>query len=516
MTLVKDVATAMAGRELPAVFGVPGGGVSLELITELEHLGLPFVTTQSEGAAAVMAGTAGRLGSSVGVALGIKGPGLTNMVPGLAACRFESLPVIGLVEAYPPHTPPTVAHKRIDHSRVVDGVTKGYGGLAVRGPSFEEFAEYAQSEIPGPVVLDFVGEGDHEGYALNPESAPFRPEDTTAWRQVVKQASQPVMIVGTLAMRLGLHDQLDRLSFPVFSTAAAKGVVNEGKPHAAGVYTGRGGPMTPEHALLPLADAVIGIGLRPSEVLSLNGFQSPVVNFEVPTVRSEVPGAIRANTKDLGDALWYLTERGWGLDLVKEARARVRQALLERSRFLPAHVFDVLWSRFGGQNRLVVDTGSFCTVAEHTWATMAPHLYVGSGQSRYMGLGVPMALGGMILDPSVPTALAVGDGGISPFFGELLSAVERALPLVVLFMTDGGFGSIRASARQRGLTDRPLVKANPPWRKAAVALGFHDAHAEDVADVSHHLERWKPGDPPLFLECRFDPPAYQAMTEGVR
>ena len=51
-------------------------------------------------AAAIMAGTVGRLSGLAGVALAIKGPGLTNMVPGLAVSAFESFPMVAVVEAY--------------------------------------------------------------------------------------------------------------------------------------------------------------------------------------------------------------------------------------------------------------------------------------------------------------------------------------------------------------------------------------------------------------------------------
>ncbi|MEK9942813.1 MAG: thiamine pyrophosphate-binding protein, partial [Gammaproteobacteria bacterium] len=74
------------------VFGIPGGGASLDLVDSVERKDIEFVTTFTEGAAAIMAGTLGFLDRTTGVAMSIKGPGLANMIPGLSFCFFENLP----------------------------------------------------------------------------------------------------------------------------------------------------------------------------------------------------------------------------------------------------------------------------------------------------------------------------------------------------------------------------------------------------------------------------------------
>ena len=60
-----------------------------------------------------------------------------------------------------------------------------------------------------------------------------------------------------------------------------------------------------------------------------------------------------------------------------------------------------------------------------------------------MGTGIPMGLGAAIYDPSLPTAVFVGDGGIGPFVAEAKIAVERRLPVLFCLLTDGRFASLR-------------------------------------------------------------------------
>ena len=127
-----------------------------------------------------------------------------------------------------------------------------------------------------------------------------------------------------------------------------------------------------------------------------------------------------------------------------------------------------------------------------------------------------MAVGAALQDSAVPTVLALGDGGIGMYFAELRIAVERKLPLLVLLMSDGGFGSIRDRAVKDDLTQKPLVISNPSWLKAAEGLGLNVARAEDAAAMETLLAEWNATNGPLFLELPFDPEAYRQMVREIR
>ncbi|MGD9299993.1 MAG: thiamine pyrophosphate-binding protein, partial [Desulfobacterales bacterium] len=102
MKHLTDLATQIADRGIEHVFGIPGSGPSLHLLNELEKKGVRFHLTHFEGSAALMAGAFGKLSHHSGVAVSIKGPGLTNMLPGLAACALDAFPVVSISEAYLP------------------------------------------------------------------------------------------------------------------------------------------------------------------------------------------------------------------------------------------------------------------------------------------------------------------------------------------------------------------------------------------------------------------------------
>ena len=89
MNEVARLSTEILGAGSRHVFGITGGGSSLVLCDHLEQAGIHVVRTHFEGSAAIMAGTVGRITGTPGVALTIKGPGVANLLPGLAVCHFE-------------------------------------------------------------------------------------------------------------------------------------------------------------------------------------------------------------------------------------------------------------------------------------------------------------------------------------------------------------------------------------------------------------------------------------------
>lgn len=515
MTALARLADDVAAHGPAMAFGVPGSGPGLDLIDALEHRGVAFHTTRTEAAAAVIAGTMGRLSGHAGIALSIKGPGLANMVPGLAACRFEGLPLVAVCEAFPPDAPAALAHKRMDHGALAAATIKGRRYLAARGPGFAALARWAQDEAPGPVLLEIAA---HPVDAASPVPAPVAEASATGLLlDLVAASRRPIVIAGTLALRRAWSGMLNALRLPVFTTAAAKGALDETLDHAAGVYSGAGRGLAPECALLPRCDLVVGLGLRDGELLSSPMPGVPAVNID-PLGAGLCAGldpAATAGTAVFDAAMALLGERSWGIGETRAAQAAMRKAMLARG-FLPARCFAQLEERFGHVLRMVVDTGSFCTVAEHAVRAAGVGDYLGSGQGRYMGLGIPMALGAALDNRTRPVVLAVGDGGIGMAIAELRLAVDLGLPLLVVLMSDGGYGSIRARALRDGLTQRPLLAPGHVWTPVMAGLGLRATVAGDAPAFDRALADWRPAEGPAFIEVPFAPDAYQAMVHELR
>jgi acetolactate synthase I/II/III large subunit len=514
VTDIARLAEEITAHGVTRLFGVPGSGVTLSLIDALEKRGIPFHLTHFEGAAALMAATVGRLSGRAGVSLSIKGPGLANAVPGIAAAWFEAYPLVHLAEAFPPGSPVSQAHKRMDQASLLAPITKASRFSTKDGPSFTSMAHLACAEEPGPVLLELAPSAPPSAEAL-PEIVTRR-EDGTRAREPLRNAKRPIVIAGALALRAGLGPALAKLNCPVFSTAAAKGIVDERAANAAGAFTGVGEGYVPEYSLLDRADLILGIGLTAREVLKCAPFKAPYIAIEAvdtPGTDAFAPAA-RIGLGDASAALDLIADKRWGLDELKGTLDRL-QARMEEG-FLPGAVFAAIDRHFQRRVRMVMDTGYFCTIGEHAWRAASADLCLLSGQGRYMGAGLPMALGAALHDSSVPTVLVTGDGGVAMYLAEAKLAVQHKLPLLIVLMTDNAFGSIRTRAIKDRLTQKPLFMDGKSWVGTFDALGMPGTRAENLGAVEEALAAWTPRNGPAFLEIPFEPDAYEAMVGGIR
>jgi acetolactate synthase-1/2/3 large subunit len=507
------MAESFALRGLKTSFGIPGSGATLQLIDAMEKRGIIFHLTRFEGSGVLMAGTIGRLTGRAGLSLSIKGPGLANAVPGLAATWFEAFPVVHLAEAAPRNAPASQAHKRLDHAAVVNGVTKGLFTLSEIDAGMNTPFTRAESEEPGPIVLELVDYADMP--TTLPESIAMKGK-AESMLKLIERSERPVVIAGALAVRKGWGIDLARLGIPVFSTAAAKGVVDETLPHSAGVYTGAGARLTPEFQLLPRADLVVAIGLTAREVLVAKPFHcSAIAIGAVETVGHEGFSFIEsAGIEVAGPVMHALARKAWGIDELTGIKRKLFSYMTED--FLPGQVFELIYKHFAGRARAVLDTGYFCTIGEHAWPAQKAEWCLLSGQGRYMGTGLPMALGASLHDPLVPTIVFLGDGGIGMYPTEVALAVRNRLPLLIVLMSDNAFGSLRTRAIRDSLTQTPLMMDGRSWTGFFNAFGIPGTRAENIEAVSEAITDWNPDSGPAFLEIVFDPDKYESMVKGIR
>jgi acetolactate synthase I/II/III large subunit len=520
--MLKNLSREIVGAGVRHIFGIPGSGNSLKLLDNLQGYGIDIQITHFEGSGAIIAASCGLVSNSLGVVLAIKGPGVANLVPGLAVCSFEDIPLIAISEAPGPTAHKSTVHKRLNHQSLTREVTKGSLRLdSASGEGFLQASAIAREETPGPVLLELVDNPDNadvfKSRVKEVESQADRPTSLDRLLAEIKKSRKPIIIAGSPAYRAACGVSLGRLRIPIFTTLAAKGLVDELDDYSAGVYTGAGGENAPETRVLAQTDLVIGIGLRGKELLKFSPFGCPAVNLDFsrakPTEGHEF--VVNVGIESVEEVFYELTSKEWGAELVADSISKLRSQLLSVG-FLPATVLEVVSKQLSGACQLVVDTGLFCTVAEHIWQSRKYGEFLCSSNGRYMGTAVPMAIGASIGAPHQPTVLVTGDGGIGMYFAEFRIAIERALPVLVLFFSDGGFGSIGSVAEKQQI-DASIVRINnPSWAASLRSLGMDGVIASCLEHVSDGLNSWDKSGGPIFIECRFDPDQYRCMVDKIR
>lgn len=516
ITLAEDIAQSGARR----VFGIPGGGTSLSVIDALEKSGIQFSLGYHEASCAIIAAVYGAISHTPAITFSIKGPGVANLVPGLAAMKFEDLPVVAISESVSRSSLQRSIHKKMSHFHLTREVVKARMTLHEASNPFQDAWQCAITESPGPVLIDLVSANEDVDDAGSP---PTLGDQTKTSQEVaqditaaIRNSARPILILGSACARMAYPIRLQDLQIPIFTTLAAKGVFDEDSIFAGGIYTGVGLESAPETKILEQCDLVVGLCLRGKELLGYPDPKKRVINLDVgmsdviPTIET----VLIPDIQDIGVYIDELERKSWGAEEVGRAISDMRKILLSDN-FLPAAIFKLIEEELP-ESRLVSDTGLFCTVAEHLWKARTHRSFMCASNGRYMGTALPMGIGASLADRSRPTIIAVGDGGIGMYVADLRIAVEQRLPILVLLLTDGGYGSVQAATRGKGINLNLVTFQSDSWKKVLAALGLYGELATDFVTVSAFLNTWNWRSGPAFLECRLDPEPYRKMIDGLR
>jgi acetolactate synthase-1/2/3 large subunit len=498
-------------------FGVAGGGPSLELITALETEGIKYFPVAHEAAAVMMAGACSRDGKTRAVAVGIKGPGFANFIPGILSNYYEGRPAITISEAYGPTAPLSKKHKRFNHKSAISEIVKGFYAVDGNPETVKKAVELAEAEIPGPVHFDLYAEpAEAQNVSLKVAEESGNLEEIL---NLIKNSAKPAIILGSVALRRLKDVKWAELGIPVATTAAGKGAVDETNVFSAGIITGEIQKLSPESFVLEKADLIIGIGLRNTEVINTKPFSAPLVllDFVGGDLQDGYNPALKFVSSDLKPAVdkcvLALAGKKWGEEILTARKVELEKELFSEF-FMPANVFRIIEEAVK-DSMLVMDTGLFCTIGETVWQAKNPENFLGSSIGRFMGTGIPTAIGASISSGKDIVAV-MGDGGVRPYISEIKLAISENLPIIFILMSDGGYGTIASAGKPKGFSENAFEIKNSEWKNIVEAMGCESKILNNPEDLKSALQNWQGVKNPLFIECKFDPEKYVAMVKNLR
>ena len=246
-TLAQAVVAALQARGVRRIFGVPGGGSSLDIIDAAHAAGIEFVLAQTESAAAIMAAVTGELSSTPGTVITAIGPGAASAVNGVAYAWLERAPLVLISDSVATDDVRT-RHQRFDQRALFAPLTKRSQALTRdAADALDELVGLSLAAPPGPVHLDLSAGEAGATVASLPRGSPPPPAavvsgDTRRARRLLAGAHRPVVIAGLQAREeaacRALRALLTRLHCPVLPTYKAKGVIPDVDTRVVGMFTG--------------------------------------------------------------------------------------------------------------------------------------------------------------------------------------------------------------------------------------------------------------------------------------
>jgi acetolactate synthase-1/2/3 large subunit len=481
----------LQGYGVTHVFGVCGD-TSLpyyDALYRLDH-GIRHVLARDERSAAYMADAYARVSGRVGVCEGPSGGGATYLAPGLVESNESSVPVFGFTSDVPVSSRGRYPLTELDQQRLYAPLTKWNGTLdsaAQLGDLVRAAFRAATTGRPGAAHLCLPFDMQKQavdpatlwaqpGHAAVPgwRSAPDEAECTRA-AQLLVQARQVVVLCGGGVIAAGACEALqqlaERLDAPVCTTVSGKGAIADSHPLAAGVVGSNGGVLATRE-LIGQADLVLLVACRAGSTATEH-WRFPALGTRIVHLDID-PMAISASYPTevalVGDARLGLERLLAALNAIGEGRARdgadaPGRRLVAAARAVKQQAFDALAAsdeRPIKPERVVralrtclpddaivcADPGTPCPyVAAYFDLPRAGRHFITNRAHGALGYALPAALGAWHARPDARCVAVMGDGSFGFVAGELETVVRTGAPLLLVVLSNGSYGWIKASQR---------------------------------------------------------------------
>jgi acetolactate synthase I/II/III large subunit len=516
-------------------FCVPGESY-IALLDGLYESPIRLITCRHEAGAANMADAYGKLTGRPGICIVTRGPGATHASVGVHTAFQDSTPLILLVGQVASDQEEREAFQEIDYRRMFGQMAKWVAQIdrVDRIPELiaRAFAT-ACSGRPGPVVLalpeDMLTSSSDAADAVRFNAAQAHPgaEQLERLEALLRRAERPLAIVGgatwTSATSESMREFFEANELPAGAAFRRQDALDNDSPSYVGDV---GIGINPKLAArVRESDLLLVVGPRLGE-MTTSGYtllKSPTPAQTLVHVhpgaeelgrvyRAELP--ILSGMEQFSRAVRDLrVEPRWG-DWTAAARAEYED--WQRHDPMPGSLDlgdCIAHMRERVPDAIVTNGAGNFTVWVHRfwrWHRYGTQLAPTSGA---MGYGVPAAVAAKLVSPESTVVCFAGDGDFLMSGQELATAVQYELPIIVIVVNNGMYGTIRMH-QERQFPGRVVGTdlVNPDFAAYARAFGAHGETVTETAAFPDAFERALAAGAPAVLELRTDPEAINPRT----
>lgn len=467
----------------------------------------------------------------LGVAITSTGPGAGNAMTGLFEAGFSSsrvLMITGQTETGHYGKGKGVLHEAENQLTMLRSVTR----ITESPRRVEEVSESLARVIrdidtgrpqPGAIEIpidlqyasaDFEIPGSISGERVTPDPSAI---DVAA--TAIGDAGKRFILAGGGVVRSGASHELTQLAealdAPVFTTINGRGAIAEDHPLCMGAF------LMPAAAELAKADLMIAVGTRFQGGTTGNfSFKPPGELIHIDADNHMIGLNYPADVAVLGDAKLALTAINERLNAEKgdeafssqlnEAVNKIRQKARDAMGEDYQQIMDTIRELLPRQGNVVRDA----TVPAYVWGDrLLPVLEPGTSMhstSAAIGPGLPLAIGAS-LGSGEKSVVIQGDGGLMLNIGELSTAAQYQVPVIVCIFNNQGYGVLRYVQDRRFEGRHTGVDiATPDFVKVAEGMGVKAHAVKGVEEFRAAFEDAVNHDGPVVLDI--DQSSLKEMT----
>ncbi len=468
------VIEALIAENVDTVFGYPGGAIMNVYDEIYKQDGFEHILTRHEQAAIYAAEGYSKASGKVGVAMITSGPGFTNAVTGLADAYMDSIPMVVISGQVPMSLIGTDAFQEIDAVGISRSCTKHnylVTDASDLGRVLKEAFYIAASGRPGPVHVDIpkdvtaqIAEFD---YSLPIELETYKPHTKGNTRQIKKavdaisKAKRPLFYLGGGIINSNASEQIREFvkmtGIPAVETFMARGTLRYDDPMLISML-GMHGSYAANMAMSE-TDLVIGLGARFDDRVTgkLSEFAKNAEVIHVDIDPASISKLVNANYPIVGDVKIVVEA------MMELAREQVKSSRYESwvetinnfdrlhplsynedvERIKPQWVIERIGELLGDDANISTDVGQHQMWSAQFYPFTRARQFISSGGLGTMGFGFPAAIGVKRADMKRTSINVTGDGSILMNIQELMTAVEKKLPVINVILNNNFLGMVR-------------------------------------------------------------------------
>jgi acetolactate synthase-1/2/3 large subunit len=470
------IVSFLAERGIDTVFGYIGGMIT-HLVDSLgKSMQVRYVQTYHEQTAAIAAEGYAIESGKFGVAICTSGPGVTNMMTGIADAYFGSIPVVyitGQVNSYEYKYDKPIRQQGFQETDVVS-IVKPITKYAVMVDKTEDLRYELEKAVyiattgrKGPVVIDLpmnISRAEIEPSALRqyiPEPDIANSYDLSSIVQCIAQAHRPMLLLGAGCMDKAneplLTTFLERSKMPFVTSLMGRGCMDETYPYYVGMVGSYGNRCA--NIAISQADVLIALGSRLDtrqtgallEQFLPNGtiIHVDVDEHELDCHRLKNRMAVHTTVSDflcnlLSQNIGYQDYTLWQDWIVRVKNNYNQDKEVERfvENKAPYRFMQRLNEVTCEGDVVTADVGQNQMWAAQTIKMKRNMRFVNSGGLAPMGFSLPVAIGIAFANPQKRIFCITGDGGLHMAIQSLLLISQYKLNIRVLVMNNAALGMI--------------------------------------------------------------------------
>ncbi len=516
------------------IFSVPGESY-LAVLDALHDSNIQNIVCRQEGGAAMMADCEGRLTGKPGICFVTRGPGATNASAGVHIARQDSNPMILFIGQIARSIKEREAFQEVDYKRFFGDIAKWVVEIddAARIPEIVTRAfSVATSGRPGPVVIslpeDMLRDEVETVMPLPYTRVESRPgeQEMSALQALLDKAERPVVILGGTRWSERAAKQIcaavSAWSLPVTCSFRRQSLCDQLHPNYAGELGIGANPKLVQY--VKDADLVLLVGCRFGEMPSADYtiLKSPYPDQTLVHVYPDphelgrvYRPAVAINASPASFAEEFSVTRPERTPVWANRTEELHQDYLKWStppetgpgKVLMGPIMRHLEQVLPEDVVVCNGAGNFATWM-HRFHRYRKFNTQAAPTSGSMGYGVPAGVAAKAMFPEREVLVWAGDGDFLMHGQEFATAVQFGLPIVVVILNNGIYGTIRMH-QERDYPGRVsgTQLTNPDFAAYARAFGGHGETVETTAEFAAAFERARASGKPAIVEVKLDPEA---------